>query len=45
MIGITSKTYKVKLLSEVTDFQSTHIKLYYKESIVGDSNGDQPNKE
>ena len=40
LIGITGETYKVKLLSKITDFQSTHIKLYYKESIVGDFNGD-----
>ena len=40
LIGITSKTCKVKLLSRVTDFWLTYIKLYYKESTVGDSDGD-----
>jgi len=40
LIGITSETYKVKLLSGVTDFQLTYIKLYYKESTVRDSKGD-----
>jgi len=40
LIRITSKTYKVKLLSRVTNFRLTYIKLYYKESIVGDSKGD-----
>ena len=40
LIGIISKTYKVKLLSKVTNFQSAYVKLYYKESTVGDFNGD-----
>ena len=40
LIGITGETCKVKLLSGVTDFRLTHIKLYYKKSTVGDSNGD-----
>ena len=45
LIGITGEIYKVKLLFGVTDFQSTHIKLYYEESIVGDFNGDQSDRE
>ena len=40
LIGITGKTYKIKLLSRVTNFQSTYIKLYYEESTVGDFNRD-----
>jgi len=40
LIGITGETYKVKLLFRVTDFRLTYIKLYYKESIVGDFKGD-----
>ena len=43
LIGITGETCKVKLLSEVTNFRSTHVKLYYEESTVGDSEGDQSN--
>ena len=30
LIGITNKTYKVKLLFKVTNFQLIYIKLYYK---------------
>ena len=45
LIGITGETCKVKLLFKVTDFRLTYIKLYYKESIVRDSDGDQSNKE
>ena len=40
LIKITSKTYKIKLLSRITDFWLTYIKLYYKESTVGDFNRD-----
>ena len=40
LIGITGETCKVKLSSGVTDFQSTHVKLYYEKSTVGDSEGD-----
>jgi len=40
LIGITGKTYKVKLLSRVTNFRLTYVKLYYEESTVGDSKGD-----
>jgi len=40
LIRITGKTYKVKLLSRVTNFRSTYVKLYYEESTVGDSKGD-----
>ena len=45
LIGITNKTYKVKLLSKITNFWSTYIKLYYKKSTVENSNKDQFNKE
>ena len=45
LIRITGETYKVKLLSKVTNFQSTYVKLYYEESTVRDSNGDQSDKE
>ena len=40
LIKITGETYKVKLLSKITDFWLTYIKLYYKESTVRDSDGD-----
>jgi len=40
LIRITGETYKVKLLSGVTNFRLTYVKLYYKESIVRDSKGD-----
>ena len=40
LIGITGETYKVKFLFKVTNFWLTYIKLYYKESIVRDSNRD-----
>ena len=40
LIKITSKTYKVKFLFKVTDFQLTYIKLYYKKSTVRDFNRD-----
>ena len=40
LIGITGETYKVKFLFKVTNFRSTYIKLYYKESTVRDFNGD-----
>ena len=45
LIGITGETCKVKLSSGVTDFRSTHVKLYYEESTVGDSDGDQSDRE
>ena len=45
LIGITGKTYKVKLLSKITNFWLTYIKLYYKKSIVGDFNRDQSYRE
>ena len=40
LIRITGETYKVKLLSKVTNFRLTYIKLYYEESTVGDFKGD-----
>ena len=45
LIEITGKTCKVKLLSKITNFQSTYIKLYYEKSTVRDSDGDQFDKE
>ena len=45
LIKITSEIYKVKFLFKVTNFQLIYIKLYYKESTVGDFNGDQFNRE